>query len=716
MNLEDLLKKLWAKSDGTTIRAHTDKLLENLRVLKELFGDKIRHLLGPHAEEFWEALRLACEYHDYGKVYKGFQKKVGNPEFKKVKNEVEVRHNLISPAFLPKELREPLKTLVALAIVHHHEHDPKNVDLEKIEEILKNEFGKKLSEIHKKVLKLKEEDILKKLEEKEGRNLKTFYTLLKGFLLRIDHASSSHFADSVETSRLEGNEVKVENYLKTTRNSRLNDLQEFVLQNVDKNLLITASTGYGKTEAGFIFLKDKGFFTIPVRTSANAIYERAKKVFGEDSVGLLHSTAFLYLMESYSEDRNFTTDYVVGDLYLTKNFGKPLIVSTPDQLMPFILRPKGFEKYYSMFSHARLVLDEVQLFESYTLGFIVKALEKINEIGGRVMVITATLPSYVRKDLESIDFTQGIFLTSQPRHHIRLIKNYSILSEEGLNLIKELSQEGKVLVITNTVKRALELKKELNCGNLLHSQFIYRDRKEKEKQIDEFFKGSEKGFWITTQIAEVSLDLDADFLITELSTIDSLIQRMGRANRKGRKEIEKPNVFVFTEDCSGIGPVYREKIHEITKQHLPEPEGILSEEEKLRIIEKVYEEVERKDGEYMSEYEDAKSYIDSLWNIGEQFSKEKAQRMFRDILSVSVIPEAFRKEVEPLIEEYRNTRDHAEKLLKFSEITGYILSVPAHVKSRREPVKGLKEVYWMRGEYSSELGFKPEEELDSNII
>ncbi|RLJ70699.1 CRISPR-associated Cas3 family helicase [Hydrogenivirga caldilitoris] len=713
MNIKELLSKLWAKSDGTTIREHTDKLLENLRVLKELFGDKIRHLLGPHAEEFWEALRLACEYHDYGKVYKGFQKKVGNPEFKKVKNEAEVRHNLISPAFLPEELPEPLKTLVTLAIVHHHDYEPSDEVVEKVKNILKDEFGKEMSRTHLKVLKVGESDLINRLEEREGRNLKTFYTLLKGFLLRIDHASSSHFADSVETSRLEGNEVKVEDYLKTIKNSRLNDLQEFVCQNVDKNLLITASTGYGKTEAGFIFLKDKGFFTVPIRTSANAIYERAKEVFGMESVGLLHSTAFLYLVESYSEDRNFTTDYVVADLYLTRNFGKPLIVSTPDQLMPFILRPKGFEKYYSMFSYARLVLDEVQLFEPHTLGFIVKALGKINEVGGRVMVMTATLPSYVRKDLESIDFTQGTFLTSQPRHHIRLIRD-SILSQEGLSLIKRLSQEGKVLIITNTRARALELRERLGGGNLLHSQFIYRDRKEKEKHIDEFFKGSEKGLWITTQIAEVSLDLDADFLITELSTIDSLIQRMGRANRRGRKEIEEPNVFVFTEDCSGIGPVYRKSIHEITKRYLPE--GILSEEEKLRIIEKVYEEVERQDGEYMNEYEKAKSYIDSLWNIEEQFSKKKAQQMFRDILSVSVIPEAFREEVEPLIEEYRSAGDHAEKLLKFSEITGYILSVPAHVKSRREPVKGLKEVYWMRGEYSSEFGFEPEEELDSNII
>ncbi|HAJ61331.1 MAG TPA: hypothetical protein DCP31_20455, partial [Cyanobacteria bacterium UBA8543] len=36
---------------------------------------------------------------------------------------------------------------------------------------------------------------------------------------------------------------------------------------------------------------------------------------------------------------------------------------------------------------------------------------------------------------------------------------------------------------------------------------------------------------VTTQVCEMSLDLDADILITELAPISSLVQRFGRANR-----------------------------------------------------------------------------------------------------------------------------------------------------------------------------------------
>lgn len=697
------LRKLWAKSDGTTLREHTDKLLENLKTLKSLYGDLIEKTLEENLrEDFWKALELACEYHDYGKMHGWFQKKVGNPEFKSFRAGFpKVRHNLLSPAFLPEGIRKDLKTLVSLAIIHHHDYEPSSEEAKRVERVLTEEFGKKVSPAHGKALRIGEKEIVERLEEETGQNMSKFYTLLKGFLLRIDHGSSSRYANSIETARLNQNEEYVRNHFKK-RGSDLNDLQEFVLKNRDSNLLAVASTGYGKTEAGFIFLKDKGFFTIPIRTSANAIYERAKNVFGEERTGLLHSTASLYLVENSEEERNLSKESFVRDLFLTKNFAKPLIVSTPDQLFPFILRPKGFEKYFSIFSYARVVIDEVQLFEPHTLGFLVKAIEKVNLFGGKVMVMTATLPSYVREDLRYIEFKEGKFIDSRERHHIKLIRD-SILSKEGIDLIERLSKEGKVLVITNTKKRALELREALGKGNVLHAQFIQRDRGKREEEIKEFFDTKSIGVWITTQIAEVSLDLDADFLVTELSTADSLLQRMGRVNRRGKKSTDKPNVFVFTEECSGIGPVYRKSIYELTKEFLGD--GVLDEEEKLRLVEKVYSLLKEKDRNYIEIYERAKRYIDDLWKTGEKFSKKKAQELFREIISVTVIPEVFRGEVEELIYSYREEQDPVEKVGIFSELLSYTFSYPAYGLRSFHRVEGLRDVFWIKGSYSQELGF-----------
>lgn len=106
----------------------------------------------------------------------------------------------------------------------------------------------------------------------------------------------------------------------------------------------------------------------------------------------------------------------------------------------------------------------------------------------------------------------------------------------------------KVLVICNTVSRAQEVYEKLRERNdsvwLLHSRFIRRDRNLLEQKIMEFSESDEAGIWVTTQIVEASLDIDFDILHTEMCTADSLLQRMGRCNRKGRRILNFP-IFLY---------------------------------------------------------------------------------------------------------------------------------------------------------------------------
>lgn len=88
--------------------------------------------------------------------------------------------------------------------------------------------------------------------------------------------------------------------------------------------------------------------------------------------------------------------------------------------------------------------------------------------------------------------------------------------------------------------------------NLLHSRYIRRDRAYLEDQIMKFSGSEETGIWITTQIVEASLDIDFDVLFTEMCTADSLLQRMGRCNRKGRYFPEEANVIIY-DNRNGVG-------------------------------------------------------------------------------------------------------------------------------------------------------------------
>lgn len=67
-----------------------------------------------------------------------------------------------------------------------------------------------------------------------------------------------------------------------------------------------------------------------------------------------------------------------------------------------------------------------------------------------------------------------------------------------------------------------------------HSRFRYQDRVARHRDVvDRFAAAPGAGLLaVTTQVAEMSLDLDADLLVTELAPVPALIQRLGRLNRR----------------------------------------------------------------------------------------------------------------------------------------------------------------------------------------
>ena len=734
--IQILLKELWAKDDGTTIREHTDKLLENLQKLKDYYRKEIEELIPKGLptelkERFWEILELACEYHDYGKIHCKFQEKIGNKNIKPIKGLPEVRHNLLSPVFVNVE-DELIRKVVRLLVLHHHPVEVEEVSIESVEKVLKEEFKLEKNPISF-MLRKREEDYLRddiaKMFKIPVDGLIPYYRLLKGLLLRIDHASSSKHAQEVEDKPPGDTLIFVDEFFKKQGKTPY-EMQIFVRDNRDKNLVIIAPTGAGKTEAGFIYLQRKGFFMLPYRVSANGIYMRAEGIFGnyfENYVGLLHSSALSHLLEEEEkqksggdnrEDIRNNQEYTAFLNYaLSRNFAKPIIVSTPDQLMHFVFRYKGFEKYYATALYSRLVIDELQSYDPITLAFIVQGLEVLAQNGGKFLVMTATFPEFLRKRFENMGVEFKTFNTQkEPYHHVQVIDD-SI--DNHVEKMIELSQKAKVLVVVNTVRKAIELKEKFEDAKLLHSRFILKDRKEKEREIMEFFNSQEKGLWITTQLAEVSLDLDADYLFTELSTADSLIQRMGRCNRKGQKSTDEPNVFVFTKDCSGVGPVYYKHLHEGTLRNLKD--GLWDWNFKWELVEKVYSESALKGTEYWKEFRRAESYIKSLWEGADSLirSKSEAIELFRDINAVQVIPERFKEEVESLLQEWERAKgDFIKRTKLLNDILEYSFSLPAW------SIKGLEKqkihdklgIYYIEGDYSEDTGFMLKPTADTEQV
>jgi CRISPR-associated endonuclease/helicase Cas3 len=113
-----------------------------------------------------------------------------------------------------------------------------------------------------------------------------------------------------------------------------------------------------------------------------------------------------------------------------------------------------------------------------------------------------------------------------------------------------LDQGKKVLWVVNTIDRCQEIARRFSYANALcyHSRFKLEDRKERHQGLINAFQEQPGPLLaVTTQVCEMSLDLDADTLISEVAPITSLIQRMGRCNRK-LENTELGMVYVYEPD------------------------------------------------------------------------------------------------------------------------------------------------------------------------
>ena len=375
----------------------------------------------------------------------------------------------------------------------------------------------------------------------------------------------------------------------------------------------------------------------------------------------------------------------------------------------------------------KVIIDEIQAYSPEIVAIILKGIEKIHNLGGQFMIMTATLPRIYKEELEkmNIKFEYGKFIKPIKRHLIKIQK------QEIVDDIKDICIKGKdskVLVIVNTVDKAIELYSKIKeMGyinvNLLHSRYVLKDRNEKEKQIKGFSEVKENcGIWISTQIIEASLDIDFDYLYTEMSTLDSLFQRLGRCYRKREYTNKEPNVYIYTENVTGIGKnnVYNEQIHKKSIELLEEYDNqILDEDTKIKLVDKLYSREILEGTEF---YRDFKEGIKVLENIVDyDVDKSKAQKLLRNIENQTVIPRAIYEENLELFSKYEQTKNYEEKQAIKREITKLTLNIKISIYGKRakyiskNPYMPKDNILVIDLPYDSEKGLMFEETNEQNI-
>ncbi len=546
-----------------------------------------------------------------------------------------------------------------------------------------------------------------KIEENEEREWYDFFVFL-GALRRCDYSASGDI--NVESiinlsAELYGD---LSNKIKKIINQNKVLWQEKVLAKKDSNnLILIAPTGSGKTEFALLWAKNRGkklIYTLPLRVALNDLYWRfgnkEKGYFDNNFLRILHSTAFLEYLKEEKEGKEVN---IGAKQTSARLFSSPLSLTTPDQVFLTCLKYYGFDKIVSIYPLSAVVIDEIQAYDPEMAAIIIKTLKIIKELNSNILVITATFPPYfgsflneengfkiIDLEKESKELKKEVKNYSKKRHKIRLIRDRSLFDydqkslvplKEGFEEIKKLIKNNpnkNIMILVNNVGKAIEVYKlltqyyknsknkenrdkenrewkeiqklfedlELNTVELLHSRIIEKEKTERIKRIKEKLKNGERVILVATQIVEASVDVDFDILITEISPIDSQIQRWGRIwrNRKGNYEENEPNIYIFTKIDKGTKAIYRpkealEKTIEVLKEvenEIKDKNEALNYEKERELIEKVFEK-RLENGNKLKDF--YKEKIEKTLEWLKYYSAEKrseAQRVFRNIAGIQV--------------------------------------------------------------------------------
>ncbi len=220
----------------------------------------------------------------------------------------------------------------------------------------------------------------------------------------------------------------------------------------------------------------------------------------------------------------------------------PLTVTTADTVLGLMVNARRSIYSLPAIMQSAIIFDEIHAFDDQMFGHLLVFLRNFPKLP--VLLMTASLPEdrlnaiqAIRPDLNCVAGLKEFEIL--PRYDIpytvEQVDKATIWSE----VRKCLENNGKVLWVRNRVDWAnqiyLEAKTEFPdiSVNVYHSRLRYKDRSDRHRHVIDTFKEKGKAaLLVSTQVAEMSLDLSADLLITDIAPVSALIQRMGRLNRR----------------------------------------------------------------------------------------------------------------------------------------------------------------------------------------
>jgi CRISPR-associated endonuclease/helicase Cas3 len=564
-----------------TLVGHTSAVINAIRVFQEMLSAEVMALMPEVSSDCWQtALFCSAWLHDLGKANDHFQNMLRTADFRQG-----VRHETLGLVVL-SELLNPwleilwsayppvLKAAIFFAVGGHHLKFPDrkqrghsevvflggHSQLHELLEIGRERIGlAPLPRLANRTFSLLALDgigrhlskLRRQLDLEFSSNEKLFIAAVKATLMAADLAGSALPPRGIELESWLRERLQVilekEQLEKVVQqklqNKQLRPFQRQVQESAGV-ILVEAGCGSGKTVAAYLWAAQRAsgrrlFFCYPTTTTASEGFSGYLREPDFEAL-LIHSRASLdyRLLENMPPHSKSDVELRSLQLEALDTWPIPAVVCTAHTVLGLLQNVRRAIYAWPSLVRAAFVFDEIHSFSPLLFQHLLRFLEVFRTVP--VLLMTATLPPERKEALERVCRDRGGLTVIQGPRNMEEAKRYKLQRSPGKdawNYVRQtLEKRGKVLWVVNTVNRAINLARQaIERGlpvQLFHSRYRYKDRLVRQRQvIDGFSSGRGAFLAITTQVAEISLDISADLLVTEYAPVPSLIQRLGRLNR-----------------------------------------------------------------------------------------------------------------------------------------------------------------------------------------
>jgi CRISPR-associated endonuclease/helicase Cas3 len=418
-----------------------------------------------------------------------------------------------------------------------------------------------------------------------GKFKKEFYRIIEKNSLEITAKAHYEFAgprgllqlaDHRASAKEDGDFVPdISSFQYKFPHGSMRGVQKLVEKYWDRDLLLVrAPTGAGKTDASLLWASlqiqnrraERLIIAMPTRFTSNALAINISESLSD--TGLYHSSAW------FSKFQDNVDNQLIGKQKADKihEFARllqtPVTVCTIDHLlMTLTLTREDHHLIAFNLANSCLVIDEADFYDDFTQANILTLLEILRYWNVPILLMSASLPEsilpvYQRIGYKIDEIIEDTSDNKRIRFEIKEIREYIDVSELE-DLLHLCVETGNAIIYANTVDKAVsfydwfskkEIKSILEKNGiklmLYHSRYTEPHKKDKEQELinnlgkEAWGNGKASGIAVLTQIGEMSINISADIMISELCPIDRLTQRAGRMCRFDKTKIGELHVVV----------------------------------------------------------------------------------------------------------------------------------------------------------------------------